>query len=1050
MISAVFIDRPILATVVSIVIIILGLVALPGLPIEQTPNITPPTVSVITYFPGASADVLSETVALPLEQEINGVEDMIYMSSFSSATDGQVSITITFEVGTDIDMATVLVQNRVSKAMPKMPEEVKKQGVTTEKKSTNIVLMVNLISDKDEQGEYLHNDLYLSNYANIYIKDTLARVPGVGKVQIMGAKDYSMRIWMDPGKMRARGLTTSELISAIQAQNIQVAAGQIGAPPAPDDQQFQYVVNTLGRLQDPAQFEDVIVKTSADGRLVRIRDIARVELGSKDYFWDVILNGNPSVAMSIYQLPGANALEVAKGIRAAMDELRPSFPDGVQDSIAYDTTKFIQVSIAEVVESLYLAALLVVIGVFIFLQDWRTTLVPTVTIPVALIGTFFVMSALGISINTLSLFGIVLAIGIVVDDAIVVVENVMRIIDTEKLPAKEAAKKAMEEITGPVIATTLVLLAVFIPTTMLSGITGQLYQQFAITIAVATVFSTINALTLSPALCGILFRPTPEKRMFLFEWFNKAFDATTRGYAAVVRLLVRRAVIVMVLFGVTLWWTGQLFVGLPTGFIPNEDQGYFIVNARLPEGASLNRSRALLDRVQKRLEEVPGMADIVRINGYSALDTLVMSSAGCFFCVLEDWDKRQDPSRTVPGILATLQKEFSQIQEANVLAFSPPPIQGLGTAGGFEFQLQDRGGGGISLLETVANDIVVGAAEGGKLTRMSSDLRTDLPQIFVDIDRTKAQKQGIPIEIINQTMQANLGSLYVNDFNIFGRAYRVILQAEEQYRNEPGDIASLKVRNKKGDMIAIDTLIHTSDTAGPGTIFRYNLYPSAKISGQPAPGYSSGDSVAEMQRLAEEKLPPQLGYEWTGVTYQQIKAGNEAPFIFMMAIVFIFLVLSAQYESWGVPFAVLLAVPFGVLGAVLGNMSRGLVNDIYFQIGMVLLIGLAAKSAILIVEFAKVRREQGESLQDAAAESARLRFRAILMTAFSSILGFLPLVLATGAGANSRVSLGTCVCYGMAAATVGAVLFVPSLYVVVQGVSEFLGGKKKEPVESAD
>lgn len=1036
MISAFFIDRPIFAAVVSIVIVILGLITLPGLPIEQTPNITPPTVSVTTYYPGASAQVLSETVALPLEREINGVEDMIYMSSKSSATDGLVEIVVTFEVGTDINMATVLVQNRVSIALPKMPEEVKKQGVTTQKQSTNIVLMVNLVS---EDGTY--DDLFQSNYATKNLKDDLARVPGVGSVTIMGAKDFSMRIWIDPGKLKARGLTITEMISAIQKQNIQVAAGQIGAPPAPSDQVFTYTVNTLGRLSSEEEFGDMILKRGADNSVVRVNDVARVELGSKDYFWDVTLDGKQSVAIAVYQLPGANALDVAKGIRARMDDLSQNFPQGLEYKIAFDTTRFINVSIAEVVSSLFLAVILVILVVFVFLQDIRTTIVPTATIPVALIGTFAVMGAMGISINTISLFGIVLAIGIVVDDAIVVVENVMRIIDEEGLPAKEAAKKAMNEITGPVVATTLVLLAVFVPTTMLSGITGQLYQQFAITISVATVFSTINALTLSPALCGLLFRPTPAKRMFLFEWFNKAFDATTRGYTSVVRVFVRRSAITLSLFVGTLVFTGWQFMQLPTGFIPDEDQGYFFVNAQLPEGRALGRTKEYMDTLEPLVAEVPGVANIVRIDGYSILDSLVKSNAACLFVVTDDWADRTEVERQVDQITLKLNMRFAQEQEGFVLAFSPPPIQGLGNAGGFELQILDRGGAGVDLLNAISNDIVAGAIQSPMLTRMSNNFRTDLPQIFAEIDRVKAQKQGIDVSTINQTLQANLGSLYVNDFNRLGQVYRVIVQADQQFRNDVNDIGMLEVRNAKGQMVPIDTLLKITDVAGPGTIFRYNVYPTAKLSGQAAAGYSSGDAIKEIERIAKERSPASIGYEWTGVTLQQIKAGNEAPFIFLMAVIFIFLVLSAQYESWGVPFAVILAVPFGILGAVIGTGLSGLQNDIYFQIGLVLLIGLASKSAILIVEFAKAEREAGASLQDAANKAAKLRFRAILMTAFSSVLGFLPLVLATGAGANSRVSLGTAVCYGMAAATLGAVLFVPALYVIVQGLAEKLGGK---------
>ncbi|MEE8164745.1 MAG: efflux RND transporter permease subunit, partial [Myxococcota bacterium] len=695
-------------------------------------------------------------------------------------------------------------------------------------------------------------------------------------------------------------------------------------------------------------------------------------------------------------------------------------------------------------KSLLIAVILVVLVVYIFLQDIRTTLVPAVTIPVSLIGTFAVMGALGMSINTLSLFGIVLAIGIVVDDAIVVVENVMRLIDEEGMTAKQAAEKAMLEISGPVIATTLVLLAVFVPSAMLSGITGQLYKQFSITISVATVFSTINALTLSPALCGILLRPTPAKRNIIFRGFNKAFDWTTTGYSAIVRVLVRRLAVVGVLFAGLLFLTAKGFGALPTGFIPDEDQGYFIVDLRLPEGATLNRSQAASAVIEERLRNIPGVRDLLKINGYSALDATVQSNGAVFFVVLDDWDDRKDAARSVEAIVGRVLIENWEFQAAQVLAFSPPPIQGLGTAGGFEFQLQDRGGAGVIMLETVANDIISAAAASPALTRMSSALRTDLPQVYAAIDRTKAQKQGVPINVINGTMQAHLGSLYVNDFNIFGRPYRVTVQADQQFRDRIDDIGALEVRNAAGSMIPLATLLDVTDTAGPGTIFRYNLYESTKITGQEAPGFSSGDAIAEMERLAEEFMPPQLGFEWSGVTLQQLQSGNETPFIFSMAIIFIFLVLAAQYESWGIPLAVLMSVPFAVLGAITGTMARSLENNIYMQIGLVLLIGLASKSAILIVEFAKARREAGEDLKSAAAEAARLRFRAILMTAFSSILGFMPLLFASGAGANSRISLGTAVCFGMGAATLGAVLFVPPLYVIVQGMSESLGRTKKD------
>jgi HAE1 family hydrophobic/amphiphilic exporter-1 len=1036
MFSRFFIYRPIFAMVISIVILLIGGITIPFLPIENTPDITPPTVMVSTKYPGASASVVAETVAVPIEEEVNGVEDMIYLSSKSSA-DGSMDLTVTFEVGTDIDMATVLTQNRVTKAEPKLPEETMREGVTTEKQSTNIVLMVNLYSP---DGRY--DELYLSNYITLQIKDVLARVPGVGKVQVFGAKDFGMRIWLDPNKLKARELTTNDVVNAIREQNVQVAAGQIGAPPSPPGQVFQYTVNTLGRLENVEQFENLVLKVGTDGQLVRVRDVARVELGAQAYNWYVELNGAPSIAIGIYQLPGANALDVAKNIRAEMERLAKRFPEGLEYTVAYDTTKFIEASIREVVSTLFVAVVLVVLTVYVFLQDLRTTLIPAITIPVALVGTFAVMMGLGMSINTLTLFGLVLAIGIVVDDAIVVVENTMRIIDEEGLPAKEATAKAMVQVTGPVIATTLVLLAVFVPTAMMSGITGRLYSQFAITIATATVFSSINALTLSPALCGMLLRPTPQKRGWFFTLFNRTFDASTKGYMGVVNVVVRRTAMAMVLLFVLFGLTGLGFRVVPGGFIPEEDQGYIMINAQLPDGATLERTKGVLDKITQIVAETPGVANTITIGGYSLLDSTLAPNMGAMFVTLEPWEDRQSEELRVASILRRIQKRLMDIQGAICLALNPPAIMGLGAAGGFEFQLQDRGNAGIVMLQGVGNDIVSAGNADPVLTRLNSNFRATVPQLFLEVDRVKVKTLGVPLQAVFETLQAFLGSMYVNDFNLFGRVYRVIVQADAQYRSRVEDIDRLEVRDRDGNMVPLSTLLTVRDTAGPQTIFRYNLYPSSTITGQAAPGYSSGEAVQEMERLADQLLPPSMGYEWSGITYQQIRAGNQAPFIFGLAVLFVILFLAAQYESWSAPFAVILSVPLAVLGAMFGTWLRALDNNIYTQIGLVLLIGLSSKSAILIVEFAKQLREEGKSILEAATTAARLRFRAILMTAFSFILGVLPLVIASGAGANSRRSLGTAVFGGMLAATIFGVFTIPLLYVVIQRLSERLSRPK--------
>ena len=1038
MFSRFFINRPIFACVISIVIMLIGGITIVLLPVEQTPDITPPTVSVSTTYPGASAAVVAETVAIPIEEQVNGVEDMIYLSS-KCGNDGKYDLTVTFEVGTDIDMATVLVQNRVAIAQPKLPEEVKREGVKTEKRSTSMVLMVNLISP---EGRY--DEIYLSNYISTNIKDVLARVPGVGKVDVMGAKDYGMRIWLDPNKLKARGLTTNDVVDAIREQNVQVAAGQIGAPPSPTGQEFQYTVNTLGRLTDVTEFENMVLKVGDNGRVLRVRDVARVELGAQSYNWSVQLNGAPSIAIAIYQLPGANALAVADGIREKMTELGQAFPKGVEYTIAYDTTMFVKASISEVVETLFIAVVLVILTVYVFLQDIRTTLIPAATIPVSLIGTFGVMMALGLSINTMTLFGLVLAIGIVVDDAIVVVENTMRLIDTKKMGAKEATALAMQEVTGPVVATTLVLLAVFVPTAMMGGITGRMYNQFALTIATATVFSSINALTLSPALCGVLLRATPEKRGLFFRGFNAVFDGSRNVYIKTVGLMVRRTAIVMVLFVAMAGLMVFGFMNVPTGFIPDEDQGYFIITAQLPDGATLQRTDKVLGRIDEILKTTPGIADVITVAGYSALDSQAVPNAGTYFVVLENWSKRSSPSLHAAYILNSLQPKLTAIQDAVTLAFLPPPITGLGNAGGFEFQLQDRGNVGIMLLQDAADDMVRAGDDSGMLTRMNSNLRASVPQLFLDVDRVKAKKMHVPLQSIFSTLQAYLGSAYVNDFNKFGRVYKVMIQADGKYRSRIEDINQLYVRNSFGDMIPLETLLTVNDTVGPQTIFRFNQFTSTTITGQAAPGFSSGQAIGIMESLAKQVLPTSMGYQWSGVTYQQILAGNQAPFIFAMAVLFVYLFLSAQYESWSIPMAVLLSVPLAILGAVGLTWLRAYDNNIYTQIGLVLLIGLSSKSAILIVEFAKQLRAGGKSIIEAAVEASNLRFRAILMTAFSFILGVVPLVIASGAGAASRRSLGTAVFGGMIAGTVLGVFMIPVLYVIIQRMSEAVGRKPQK------
>ncbi len=1041
MFSKFFIQRPIFSSVISIIIVIAGVVTLGALPIEQFPQITPPTVQVSAAYPGANAEVVAETVAAPIEQQVNGVENMIYMSS-TSANDGSYNLTVSFEVGSDLDLAQILVQNRVALAEANLPEEVTRQGVSTKKKSSNIILIASLTSDNPQ-----HDEIFLSNYATLNIRDILSRIPGVGEVFIFPPSDYSMRIWLDPSSLKARGLTTGDVLSAIREQNVQVAAGQIGQPPVPSGQSFQYTVNVLGRLGDIQQFEDIVIRYAEEGGTIYLKDIARVELGGKSYDVNSSLNGSPSAAVAVYQLPGANALEVATQVRATMEELSSRFPGGMTYQVPYDTTIFVQKSIEEVYITLFQAAGLVFLVLFLFLQDWRATLIPAVTIPVSLIGTFAVMGVLGFSLNMLTLFGLVLAIGIVVDDAIVVVEATTAHIE-RGMKSREAAIQAMKEVSGPVVATTLVLLAVFVPAAFLPGITGEMYRQFAVTIAVATVFSSINALTMSPALSALLLRPPKQEKNAFFRGFDKVFTRAENGYSAMIQKLVRVTALVMLLFVGLFALTGWQFGKLPTAFLPVEDQGYVIAAVQLPNAASLERTNAVLKRIDGILDGMPGVANWVTIGGYSAIDGTNASNAATVFITMTPWEERQDPSLSQQAILGRLQGAFRQIQEAIAYAFPPPAIPGLGVAGGFQMQLQDRGGVGLQELQRMTQEILVdGNAQSG-LSNLNSTFRADVPQLFAEVDRVKAKSLQIPLSDVFGALQTYLGSSYVNDFNKFGRTWQVKVQADHRFRIEAEDIRRLEVRNAGGDMVPLGTLVRVDEILGPQTVLRYNLYPSSAITGEAAAGYSSGQALDLMEQLAETKLPNSMGFEWTGISFQEKRVGSESILVFALAILLVFLVLAAQYESWAMPAAVILVVPLALLGTIAALLARQFDNNVYTQIGIVLLIGLASKNAILIVEFAKAEHEAGKSITEAAVSAARLRFRPILMTAISSIAGFMPLVVAAGAGAASRQAIGTAVVGGMLAATIMSLCFTPAFYVVMQRLAELSSRRKKKKPES--